>query len=62
VGDPDWNVARGTRKGLGSVYCLNDAGTPFEMSFPLGPDRDVLRYDPASHLLEDKPLPCISDF
>jgi hypothetical protein len=62
VGDTDWNVARGTRKGLGSVYCLNDAGTPFEMSFPLGPDRDVLRYDPASHLLEDKPLPCISDF
>lgn len=62
LGEPDWNVARGTRNGLGSVYCLNDAGTTFEMSFPLGPDRDVLRYDPTSRLLEDKPLPCISNF
>ena len=62
LGEPDWNVARGTRNGLGSVYCLNDAGTTYEMSFPLGPDRDVLRYDPESNLLEDKPLPCISNF
>jgi len=62
LGEPNWNVARGTRNGTGSVYCLNDAGTPFEMTFPLGPDRDVLRYDPATMLLEDKPLPCISNF
>jgi hypothetical protein len=62
LGEPNWNVARGTRNGVGSVYCLNDAGTPFEMGFPLGPDRDVLRYDPTSNLLEDKPLPCISNF
>lgn len=62
LGEPNWNVARGTRNGIGSVYCLNDAGTSFEMGFPLGPDRDVLRYDPTSNLLEDKPLPCISNF
>jgi hypothetical protein len=62
LGDPNWNVARGTRNGLGSVYCLNDAGTAFEATFPLGPDRDVLRYDPISKLLEDKPLPCITNF
>jgi len=62
LGEPNWNVARGTRNGTGSVYCLNDAGTPFEMEFPLGPDRDVLRYDATQNLLEDKPLPCISSF
>ena len=28
----------------------------------LGPDRDVLRYDATTQLLEDKPLPCISNF
>jgi len=62
LGEPDWNVARGTRKGIGSVYCLNDAGTATEATFPLGPDRDVLRYDPTSNMLEDKPLPCITNF
>ena len=62
LGEPNWNVARGTRNGLGSVYCLNNATTTFESSFPLGPDRDVLRYDPVSNLLEDKPLPCITGF
>jgi hypothetical protein len=62
LGEPDWNLARGTRNGVGSVYCLNDAGTTFEATFPLGPDRDVLRYDPTSGLLEDKPLPCIVNF
>lgn len=62
LGEPDWNVAHGTRNGIGSVYCLNDAGSSFEMSFPLGPDRDVLRYDPTTRSLEDKPLPCISNF
>lgn len=62
LGDPDWNLARGTRNGLGSVYCLNDAATAFEMTFPLGPDRDVLRYDPTSNMLEDKALPCIVNF
>ena len=62
LGEPSWNVGRGTRNGLGSVYCLNDAGTAFEATFPLGPDRDVLRYDPTSNTLEDKPLPCISNF
>lgn len=62
LGEPDWNVARGTRNGLGSVYCMNDAGSAFEMTFPLGPNRDVLRYDPTSNTLEDKPLPCISNF
>ncbi|HEX2871823.1 MAG TPA: hypothetical protein VHP33_11215, partial [Polyangiaceae bacterium] len=34
LGEPDWNVARGTRNGLGSVYCMNDAGSAFEMTFP----------------------------
>lgn len=62
LGEPDWNVARGTRNGLGSVYCMNDAGSALEMTFPLGPNRDVLRYDPTSNTLEDKPLPCISNF
>jgi hypothetical protein len=62
LGEPNWNVGRGTRNGLGSVYCLNDAGTTFEMTFPLGPNRDVLRYDPTKNELEDKPLPCISNF
>ena len=62
LGEPDWNVARGTRNGIGSVYCLNDAGSALEATFPLGPNRDVLRYDPTSNLLEDKPLSCISNF
>lgn len=62
LGEANWNVARGTRNGLGSVYCINDAGTTFEQTFPPGPDRDVLRYDPTTNLLEDKPLPCISNF
>jgi len=62
LGEPNWNVARGTRNGLGSVYCINDAGTAFEATFPPGPDRDVLRYDPSTQLLEAKPLPCINTF
>jgi hypothetical protein len=62
LGEPNWNVARGTRNGVGSVYCINDAGTAFEQTFPLGPDRDVLRYEPVTMQLEDKPLPCISNF
>lgn len=62
LGEPSWNVARGTRNGVGSVYCVNDGGSTFEMTFPLGPDRDVLRYDATSNVLEDKPLPCISNF
>jgi hypothetical protein len=62
LGEPNWNVARGTRNGVGSVYCLNNAGSNFEKMFPLGPDRDVLRYDPSSNSLEDKQLPCITGF
>lgn len=62
LGDADWNTARGTRKGSGSVYCLNNAATPGETDFPQGPNNDVLRYDPATNTLEDKPLPCIPDF
>ena len=62
LGAPDWNVARGTRNGVGSVYCLNNGAFSYETGFPLGPNRDALRYDPETNTLEDKPLPCIPNF
>jgi hypothetical protein len=62
IGEPDWNTARGTRRGTGSVYCLNNgAGSP-ETDLPRGPNNDVLRYDPEENVLESKPLPCIPGF
>ena len=62
LGTPNWNVARGTRNGVGSVYCLNNGAFSLEASFPLGPQSDALRYDPEANQLEDAPLPCIPDF
>jgi hypothetical protein len=62
LGPPDWNAANGTRKGIGSVYCLNDASPGYEQTFPKGPNADALRYDPKTDTLEDKPLPCITNF
>jgi hypothetical protein len=62
LGAPDWNVARGTRNGVGSVYCLNNGAFSFEATFPLGPHLDALRYDPETNQLEDTPLPCIPNF
>lgn len=62
LGEPNWNVGRGTRNGVGSVYCLNNGITSAESKLPLGPIRDVLRYDPSSNSLEDTPLPCITGF
>lgn len=62
LGPPDWNVANGTRKGVGSVYCLNNAQPGYESTFPKGPNADALRYDPETDTLEDKPLPCITNF
>ncbi len=59
LGPADWNIARGTRNGLGSVYCLGNGNSPNE---PQGPDRDVLRYDPQTGQLENKALICIPDF
>jgi hypothetical protein len=62
LGEPSWNLARGTRQGVGSVYCLNNGAFDYETDFPLGPDRDALRFDPATSTLETKPLPCIPNF
>jgi hypothetical protein len=62
LGVPNWNVARGTRNGVGSVYCLNNGAFSYEATFPLGPQLDALRYDPETNQLEDTPLPCISKF
>ena len=62
LGAPNWNVARGTRNGIGSVYCLNNGAFSLEASFPLGPQLDALRYDPETNQLEDTPLPCIPNF
>jgi hypothetical protein len=62
LGEPNWNVARGTRNGVGSVYCINNGGSAFERGFPLGPNRDALRFDPQAKLLDSGPLSCISDF
>jgi hypothetical protein len=59
LGDAEWNEARGTRNGLGSVYCLNNTTSA---SLPRGPVYDALRYDPDSHSLEAKELPCITGF
>jgi hypothetical protein len=55
LGPPKWNTANGTRKGVGSVYCLNT-------NVPTGPLADALRFDPETNTLEDKPLPCIPNF
>lgn len=62
LGEADWNVQRGTRTGRGSVYCLNNGGFDYETDFPLGPNRDVLRYDPETNTLDDGPLTCIPNF
>jgi hypothetical protein len=64
LGEAGWNAARGTRNGLGSVYCFNDGGTGLEADskLPQGPVTDVLRFDPVSQTLDDDPLLCIKDF
>jgi hypothetical protein len=62
VGPADWNIARGTRNGVGSVYCLNNRNSESEGTQPLGPNRDALRYDPETGELENKALVCILDF
>lgn len=62
LGDPDWNAARGTRNGIGSVYCLNNDAFAYEGMFPKGPNYDALRFNPTTNALEDKPLPCIPNF
>jgi hypothetical protein len=62
LGPPNWNAANGTRRGVGSVYCLNNAQPGYESTFPKGPNADALRYDPMTDTLEDKVLPCITGF
>jgi hypothetical protein len=62
LGVPNWNEARGTRNGVGSVYCLNNGAFSLEASFPVGPHPDALRYDPETNELEDTPFPCIPKF
>ena len=63
LGPAAWNAARGTRNGLGSVYCFNDGLTTAEAaSLPQGPRTDVLRFDPVTQMLESKPLLCIDNF
>lgn len=62
MGPAKWNAARGTRAGIGSVYCLNNNNSADEGEQPLGPNRDVLRYDPETGQLENKALVCIPDF
>jgi hypothetical protein len=62
LGEPNWNAARGTRKGLGSVYCLNNNGSAYEGMFPQGPNDDALRFNPQTGELETKPLPCFPNF
>jgi hypothetical protein len=62
MGPPNWNAARGTRAGTGSVYCLNNNNSAGEGEQPLGPNRDALRYDPQTEELENKALICIPNF
>lgn len=62
MGPPNWDAARGTRTGVGSVYCLNNNNSSGEGELPLGPNRDVLRYDPETGQLENKAFICIPDF
>lgn len=62
LGEPSWNAARGTRNGLGSVYCLNNGAFAYEAMFPKGPNNDALRFDPQSGTLASKPLSCIPNF
>jgi hypothetical protein len=64
LGPPNWIAARGTRTGVGSVYCLSDGVSPLETQTGIsnGPNNDVLRYDPTTNTLQDKPLLCIPDF
>jgi hypothetical protein len=64
LGPPNWNLAHGTRTGIGSVYCLSDGVSPAETQAGIvkGPNNDVLRYDSTTNTLEDKPLLCIPDF
>lgn len=64
LGAADWNAARGTRNGLGSIYCFNDGGAGLEADskLPQGPVPDVLRFDPSTQTLDDEPLLCIKDF
>lgn len=62
LGEPDWNAAQGTRRGVGSVYCLNNGMFAYEGEFPLGPNNDQLRFDPTGGTLETKPLSCINGF
>jgi hypothetical protein len=65
LGPPNWILARGTRTGVGSVYCLNNGLSTAESAKGVlqGPSNDVLRYDPTTNTLEeDKPLLCIPEF
>lgn len=70
LGEPDWNEARGTRQGRGSVYCFNDNETvPEQMFGARGPVNDALRYDAENNTLYDPetgtvegPLLCIPGF
>jgi hypothetical protein len=59
LGPADWNIARGTRNGMGSVYCFGNFNSGME---PQGPVADALRYDPETGELENKALICIPDF
>jgi hypothetical protein len=62
LGPPDWDIDRGTRSGVGSVYCINNGLTPFERELPQGPNRDVLRYYPEQNILSTQALRCIPEF
>ena len=62
LGPPNWNTANGTRRGVGSVYCLNNGVSAYNALSPKGPITDALRYDPETDMLEAKSLPCIENF
>lgn len=62
LGAPNWDAAHGTRRGVGSVYCLNNGAFTYEAMYPKGPNYDALRYDPTTQTLENKQLSCIPNF
>jgi hypothetical protein len=64
LGAPNWILARGTRNGVGSVYCLNNGASTAETAEGIlkGPNNDVLRYDPMTNMLDPGPLRCIPGF
>jgi len=61
-GPANWDIAHGTRTGIGSVYCFNDGQDPGESSASRGPTLDAIRYDSSTHTLASNALLCIPNF